>query len=134
LSNSWQIYRQNYLNRFQSTLNLLSALNASMATPSYKFINKLQGKRVLIFGGTSGIRFTVAEACVEHGVRNNGMVAREPLGPAKLSCIYMVFPPYLTLSSASSVRNIHSSLYPYTIAFICINHSAPVYAHILNTW
>lgn len=38
-----------------------------MATPSYKFINKLQGKRVLIFSGTSSIGYAVAEACVEHG-------------------------------------------------------------------
>jgi NAD(P)-dependent dehydrogenase (short-subunit alcohol dehydrogenase family) len=38
-----------------------------MSTPTYKFINKLQGKRVLIFGGTSGIGFAVAEGCVEHG-------------------------------------------------------------------
>jgi hypothetical protein len=38
-------------------------------------------------------------------VRNNGMVARElPLGPARWSCIYMVFAPYLTLLS---IRNIH---------------------------
>jgi hypothetical protein len=40
-------------------------------------------------------------------VRNNGMVAlaRElPLGPARWSCIYMVFAPYLTLSY---VRNTH---------------------------
>lgn len=34
---------------------------------SYKFINKLRGKRVLIFGGTSGIGYAVAAACVEHG-------------------------------------------------------------------
>jgi NAD(P)-dependent dehydrogenase (short-subunit alcohol dehydrogenase family) len=34
---------------------------------SYKFLNKLQGKRVLIFGGTSGIGFAVAEGCVEYG-------------------------------------------------------------------
>jgi NAD(P)-dependent dehydrogenase (short-subunit alcohol dehydrogenase family) len=38
-----------------------------MSTPSYKFINKLQGKRILIFGGTSGIGFAVAEGCIEHG-------------------------------------------------------------------
>lgn len=38
-----------------------------MSAPSYKYINKLQGKRILIFGGTSGIGFAVAEACVEHG-------------------------------------------------------------------
>ncbi|KAI8627217.1 putative short-chain dehydrogenase [Xylariaceae sp. FL1651] len=34
---------------------------------TYKFINKLRGKRVLIFGGTSGIGFAVAAACIEHG-------------------------------------------------------------------
>jgi NAD(P)-dependent dehydrogenase (short-subunit alcohol dehydrogenase family) len=38
-----------------------------MSAPSYKYINKLQGKRVFIFGGTSGIGFAVAEACIEHG-------------------------------------------------------------------
>ncbi|EPS36246.1 hypothetical protein H072_10363 [Dactylellina haptotyla CBS 200.50] len=34
-----------------------------------KYINKLQDKRVLVLGGTSGIGFCVAEACVEHGAR-----------------------------------------------------------------
>jgi len=60
------------------------------------------------------------------------VVAREPLRPARLTCIYTVFLPYLTLSSISSVRNIHSSWHPHIIAFICINHSAVIYAHILN--
>jgi NAD(P)-dependent dehydrogenase (short-subunit alcohol dehydrogenase family) len=32
-----------------------------------KYSNKLQGKRVLVIGGTSGIGFCVAEACVEFG-------------------------------------------------------------------
>lgn len=32
-----------------------------------KYTNKLQGKRVLVVGGTSGLGFCVAEACVEHG-------------------------------------------------------------------
>jgi len=33
----------------------------------YKFTNKLEGKRVLVFGGTSGIGFAIVEACVEQG-------------------------------------------------------------------
>lgn len=32
-----------------------------------KYSNKLEGKRVLVIGGTSGIGFCVAEACVEFG-------------------------------------------------------------------
>jgi len=38
-----------------------------MTSPTYKYVNKLQGKRILIFGGTSGIGFAVAEASIEHG-------------------------------------------------------------------
>ena len=33
----------------------------------FKYITKLRDKRILIIGGTSGIGFSVAEACVEHG-------------------------------------------------------------------
>jgi NAD(P)-dependent dehydrogenase (short-subunit alcohol dehydrogenase family) len=33
---------------------------------SYKFINKLQGKRAIIFGGTSGIGYAVAEGLIEN--------------------------------------------------------------------
>ncbi|KAK5312507.1 hypothetical protein LTR93_011306 [Exophiala xenobiotica] len=32
-----------------------------------KYVNKLEGKSVVIVGGTSGIGFCVAEACVEYG-------------------------------------------------------------------
>lgn len=32
-----------------------------------KFLNKLEGKRILIFGGTSGLGFAVAEGLIEHG-------------------------------------------------------------------
>jgi short-subunit dehydrogenase involved in D-alanine esterification of teichoic acids len=37
-----------------------------MSLPSYKYIKKLNGKRVLILSGTSSIGFAVAEACFEH--------------------------------------------------------------------
>jgi NAD(P)-dependent dehydrogenase (short-subunit alcohol dehydrogenase family) len=38
-----------------------------MSLPSYKYTKKLNGKRVLILGATSGIGFAVAEACFEYG-------------------------------------------------------------------
>lgn len=38
-----------------------------MSSPNYKFLNKLNGKNILIFGATSGIGFAVAEACFEFG-------------------------------------------------------------------
>ncbi|KAH6869541.1 putative short-chain dehydrogenase [Thelonectria olida] len=38
-----------------------------MAPPSLKYVNKLRGKRILIFGATSGFGFAVAEAAIEHG-------------------------------------------------------------------
>ncbi len=34
-----------------------------------KYTNKLSGARVLVIGGTSGIGFCVAEACLEHGCK-----------------------------------------------------------------
>ncbi|KAF2851318.1 short-chain dehydrogenase/reductase-like protein SDR [Plenodomus tracheiphilus IPT5] len=34
---------------------------------STKYLSKLRGARVLVIGGSSGIGFCVAEACVEHG-------------------------------------------------------------------
>ncbi|KAK7223002.1 hypothetical protein V2G26_011005 [Clonostachys chloroleuca] len=33
----------------------------------FKYLNKLQGQRILILGGSSGIGFAVAQAVVEHG-------------------------------------------------------------------
>ncbi|CAG9955892.1 unnamed protein product [Clonostachys rosea f. rosea IK726] len=33
----------------------------------FKYLNKLQGQRILILGGSSGIGFAVAQAAVEHG-------------------------------------------------------------------
>ena len=38
-----------------------------MAFPERKYISKLSGNRILIFGGSSGIGFCVAEAALEHG-------------------------------------------------------------------
>ncbi|KAM5347287.1 hypothetical protein ACJ41O_010292 [Fusarium nematophilum] len=35
----------------------------------FKYIHKLEGKRVLIFGGSSGFGFAVAEAAIEHGAQ-----------------------------------------------------------------
>jgi hypothetical protein len=66
-------------------------------------------------------------------VWNNGVVAGEPLGPTRLSYIYMVFPPSLTY------YHLYPDTHPYAI--YCIGtphiilhlhqHSAAVYAHII---
>jgi NAD(P)-dependent dehydrogenase (short-subunit alcohol dehydrogenase family) len=42
-------------------------LNSKMQ--DFKYLNKLQGKRVLVFGGTSGIGYAVTEALLEHGAQ-----------------------------------------------------------------
>lgn len=36
---------------------------------AFKYLGKLQGKRVLVFGGTSGIGYAVVEALLEHGAQ-----------------------------------------------------------------
>jgi NAD(P)-dependent dehydrogenase (short-subunit alcohol dehydrogenase family) len=36
-------------------------------TDAKKYTNKLQGSRVLVIGGSSGVGFAVAESCLEHG-------------------------------------------------------------------
>ena len=72
--------------------------------------------RVCKFGSEKPLRVSRldgSEGRVTRGepfVRNNDMVAREPLGPARLSCIYMVFSPYLT------------SLILYTIQYTSLEH------------
>ncbi|TEA14056.1 Short-chain dehydrogenase/reductase ATR9 [Colletotrichum sidae] len=38
-----------------------------MSTQTYKYLNKLANKRVLIIGGSSGLGFAVAEASIENG-------------------------------------------------------------------
>ena len=38
-----------------------------MSSPKNKFLSKLQGKRVLVFGGTSGIGFGVVEGALAYG-------------------------------------------------------------------
>ncbi|KAK5056226.1 hypothetical protein LTR84_012779 [Exophiala bonariae] len=43
-----------------------------------KYSNKLAGKRVLVIGGTSGIGFSVAEACVELGAVVTVASSRQP--------------------------------------------------------
>lgn len=36
---------------------------------STKYSSRLQGRKVLILGGTSGLGYSAAEACVENGMR-----------------------------------------------------------------
>jgi hypothetical protein len=75
-------------------------------------ITKVQ-KSVLLISHSASLKldFVKRARSLRRGatvVKYNGMVARElQLGPARLSCIYMVFAPYLTLSS---VHTIHISL------------------------
>ncbi|KAF2756726.1 NAD(P)-binding protein [Pseudovirgaria hyperparasitica] len=40
-----------------------------MSLQPLKYLNKLAGKHVLVFGATSGIGFCIAEAAVEHGAK-----------------------------------------------------------------
>lgn len=62
--------------------NLSSTLAGQLLRmASLKYTNKLSGKRVLVFGGTSGVGFCVAEAALEYGAH----VTISGSSPEKLS-------------------------------------------------
>lgn len=50
----------------RSTSKFLQNHPPQIEMTTCKYINKLQGKHVLVFGGTSGIGYAVAEALIEH--------------------------------------------------------------------
>lgn len=53
----------------------------SLPKDQSKYLSKLEGKRVLVLGGTSGIGFCIAEAAVEH----NGQVIVSSSSPEKVA-------------------------------------------------
>lgn len=69
---------------------------------SYKFIHKLRGKRVLIFGSTSGIGYAVAAACVEHGCTVIISGSNEPNLTSTVLRLKTSYPHIASPSSSSS--------------------------------
>ena len=62
-----------------------------MAFPARKYISKLRGNRILIFGGSSGIGYCVAEAALEHGasvIISGSGSAKLTAAVDKLKCTY----------------------------------------------
>ena len=57
----------------------------SLPTMSTKFSSKLTNARILIFGGTSGLGFAVAEACLEAGAHVTISGSRQPKIDDKLT-------------------------------------------------
>lgn len=80
---------------------------------STKYSSKLRGSRVLVIGGSSGIGYCVAEACVEHGAivtvssSNQERVnkAVEKLNGSYPSAMGKIFGATVDLSDASTLEN-----------------------------
>ena len=73
----------------------------------YKFIHKLRGKRVLIFGSTSGIGYAVAAACVEHGCTVIISGSNEPNLTSTVLRLKTSYPHIASPSSSSQVIITH---------------------------
>lgn len=59
-----------------------------------KYINKLEGKRVLIVGGTSGIGFAIAEECLEYGAIVTVASSRQTSVDDALSRLQKAYPQF----------------------------------------
>ncbi|KAL5118741.1 hypothetical protein ACEQ8H_003418 [Pleosporales sp. CAS-2024a] len=85
---------------------------------STKYTSKLSSARILILGGSSGIGFTVAEACIEHGASvliSSSNTSRIELAIQRITSSYPSATPRIhghptDLSSPSSLESNLSSL------------------------
>ena len=117
-----------------SSALFLTNQNTSIMTDSNKYSNKLAGARVLIIGGSSGIGYCVAEACLEFGASVVISSSQQSRIDSSINQLFQTYPSARAQGRlAGYACDLSSSTVEANLEHLLKQCGSPKFDHIVHT-